>query len=140
MKQRKWHKEIKAWADGAEIQERFMTEDIKEIKWRKTLRNPLWDCDDIEFRIKTQKKEPLIISEEPVAIVYSMQDGYVGQMIKKGLPHKTLLYAHFDESQPKEPQYLYVYVNFNGNYELCMSKETKINRAYIGKIKLEETK
>ena len=103
MKQHKWHKEIKAWADGAEIQERFMTEDIKEIKWRKTLTNPLWDCDDIEFRIKPQKTEPLIISEEPVAVVYSMQDGYVGQMIKKGLPHKTLLYAHQDKPQPKEP-------------------------------------
>jgi hypothetical protein len=30
----------------------------------------------------------------PVAIVYSMQDGYIGQMVVKGVPHKTLLYTH----------------------------------------------
>jgi len=27
MKQRKWHKEIKAWADGVEIQERYIPDD-----------------------------------------------------------------------------------------------------------------
>ena len=33
-------------------------------------------------------------SQEPVALVYSMQDGYVGQMVAKGIPHKTKLYTH----------------------------------------------
>jgi hypothetical protein len=47
-----------------------------------------------------------------------MQDGYVGQMIKKGLPHKTLLYAHQDEPQPKKPQYLYVYGDIGGIIDL----------------------
>jgi hypothetical protein len=32
--------------------------------------------------------------QEPVAIVYSMQDGYVGQMVVKGISHKTKLYTH----------------------------------------------
>jgi len=31
--------------------------------------------------------------QEPVAIVYSMQDGYVGQMVVKDIPHKTPLYT-----------------------------------------------
>ncbi len=33
-------------------------------------------------------------AQEPVAIVYSMQDGYVGQMVVKDIPHKTPLYPH----------------------------------------------
>jgi hypothetical protein len=33
-------------------------------------------------------------AQEPVALVYSMQDGYVGQMVIKGIPHKTKLYTH----------------------------------------------
>ena len=32
--------------------------------------------------------------QEPVAIVYSMQDGYIGQMVVKDIPHKTKLYTH----------------------------------------------
>jgi len=32
--------------------------------------------------------------QEPVAIVYSMQDGYIGQMVVKNIPHKTPLYTH----------------------------------------------
>lgn len=32
--------------------------------------------------------------QEPVGIVYSMQDGYVGQMVVKGIPHGTKLYVH----------------------------------------------
>lgn len=50
MKQHKWHKEIKAWADGAEIE--FKTED----GWLNT-GDPEWiEC--IEYRIKPQPKEP----------------------------------------------------------------------------------
>ena len=52
MKQHKWHKEIKAWADGAEI-EMFLP--ISET-WVFVVK-PHWD-DDIEYRIKPQPKEP----------------------------------------------------------------------------------
>jgi len=53
MKQHKWHKEIKAWADGAEIQFKYhyenewVDEDI-----------PDWSDVELEFRIKPQPKEP----------------------------------------------------------------------------------
>ena len=55
MKQHKWHKEIKAWADGAIIQE-----DISEIKEEPIwidMEFPQWD-EFTEFRIKPQPKEP----------------------------------------------------------------------------------
>ena len=157
----KWHKEIKAWADGAEIEARFKDEMTGWSEWDSMSSTCRFSEDDWwEYRIKpqpkewlstsikdntifnTQPKEPLIIPEEPVAVVYSMQDGYVGQMIKKGLPHKTLLYAHLDEPQPKEPQYLYVWLDKEedriefDHYSVGDVKEDEVYK-YIGKIKLE---
>ena len=51
----KWHKEIKAWADGAKIE--FKDEsDLNE--WLDT-DAPFWeDGEGIEYRIKPQPKEP----------------------------------------------------------------------------------
>lgn len=57
MKQRKWHKEIKAWADGAEIQERYIPDDDIWITLKED-DEPLWHCNDYEYRIKPQPKEP----------------------------------------------------------------------------------
>jgi len=51
MKPHKWAKEIKAWADGAEIECRQFGKD----EWHKT--NPQWN-DFYEYRIKPQPKEP----------------------------------------------------------------------------------
>jgi hypothetical protein len=53
-KQHKWHKEIKAWADGAEI-EMYIDE-----KWIDIL-FPLWHQDN-HYRIKPQPKEPQYIN------------------------------------------------------------------------------
>ena len=52
MKQHKWHKEIKAWADGAEIERWYWQYD----GWGTAL-NPNWD-ERYEYRIKPQPKEP----------------------------------------------------------------------------------
>ena len=52
MAQHKWHKEIKAWADGAEIEMKFPDTD-----WMQNM-NLMWDLDNAEFRIKPQPKEP----------------------------------------------------------------------------------
>ena len=49
----KWHKEIKAWADGAEIE--YFDDDIRE--WRNCTGHTLWFEDDT-YRIKPQPKEP----------------------------------------------------------------------------------
>ncbi len=50
MKQHKWHKEIKAWADGAEIEEFAygVWEERDQPKWHL----------NYQYRIKPQPKEP----------------------------------------------------------------------------------
>ena len=52
MTQHKWHKEIKAWADGAEIEFRYERDGL----WAVTI-NPQWWDEDVEYRIKPQPKE-----------------------------------------------------------------------------------
>jgi len=87
MKQHKWHKEIKAWADGLTIQYK----DENFPNWIDIL-YPDWDTKSyIEFRIKPQ---------------------------------------------PKEPQYLYVYLD--DDYEFSPIPLTN-EWEYIGKIKLEDS-
>jgi hypothetical protein len=55
MKPHKWHKEIKAWADGAEIEYGFAIN--KTPEWFDDDDNPCWDDDTLVFRIKPQPKE-----------------------------------------------------------------------------------
>jgi len=52
--QHKWHKEIKAWADGEQIQFKLSDE------WHNWMYGfePLWDIDEYEYRIKPHPKEP----------------------------------------------------------------------------------
>lgn len=53
MKQHKWHKEIKAWADGAEIEMR-----VSNInQWKDANKSIDWD-NYCEYRIKPQPVEP----------------------------------------------------------------------------------
>jgi hypothetical protein len=53
MAQHKWHKEIKAWADGAKIE--FYHSSY--AKWVDAPYNPDWSG-NIKYRIKPQPKEP----------------------------------------------------------------------------------
>jgi hypothetical protein len=55
-KQHKWHKEIKAWADGAEIEE-FDWEVTGKDGWYVT-ELPEWNNARYKYRIKPQPKEP----------------------------------------------------------------------------------
>lgn len=61
MAQHKWHKEIKAWADGAEIEESFLVEtnhgEFDWCAWRST-KSPEWETVEYMYRIKPQPKEP----------------------------------------------------------------------------------
>ena len=54
MKQHKWHKEIKAWADGAEIQIKSKSDGT----WVDCIDGLLTFSKDFEYRIKPQPKEP----------------------------------------------------------------------------------
>lgn len=58
MKQHKWHKEIKAWADGAEIETKYGEHDWEVEHY------PNWHSDQVEYRIKPQSKEPQYLSVE----------------------------------------------------------------------------
>ncbi len=53
----KWHKEIKAWADGAEIEIRFSNRKEHCDGWTLMVAD-CWNDDEFEFRIKSQPKEP----------------------------------------------------------------------------------
>ena len=57
MKPHKWAKEIKAWADGAEIEQRLYKSD-GWTKWEIPAYTPTFYTDGAEFRIKPQPKEP----------------------------------------------------------------------------------
>lgn len=54
MKSHKWAKEIKAWADGAEIEYKSIHSDDN---WALDYQ-PDWDDDNYDYRIKPQPKEP----------------------------------------------------------------------------------
>ena len=64
MKQHKWHKEIKAWADGAEIE-------CKDGNAWWFHENPDWSDKAAEYRIKPQPKEPQYL--------YVYKNGYSGE-------------------------------------------------------------
>jgi hypothetical protein len=49
----KWHKEIKAWADGEEIEAKW---NVTQSKWFVDP-IPRWNNDEWEYRIKSQPKE-----------------------------------------------------------------------------------
>jgi hypothetical protein len=57
MKQHKWHKEIKAWAEGGDIELRFSDRQKHFDDWSPLIAE-CWDDDAFEFRIKPQPKEP----------------------------------------------------------------------------------
>lgn len=89
MKQHKWHKEIKAWADGAEIEYK---NNSRKMCWTKC-ESPVFDTEaGYEYRIKPQ---------------------------------------------PKESQYLYVFLDASANTFLRIHTGSNKCDTYIGKIKLE---
>jgi hypothetical protein len=55
--QHKWAKEIKAWADGAEIEFRFPNSKSQN-EWKCLGDDADWSIEGCEFRIKPQPKEP----------------------------------------------------------------------------------
>ena len=80
MKQHKWHKEIKAWADGAEIE----ANKHNEHNYWHTVLNPNWNECGVEFRIKPQPKEPqylyaflLEVGTEQGQIVFGLDDSHI---------------------------------------------------------------
>ncbi len=149
MKQHKWHKEIKAWANGAQIQVK------NEEHWEDIEKDEvLILSDEMEYRIKPQPKTPKQAWDEELTRsyketiierlrnddkfydeVFSAYDNAKDNEIKpqpipKGFP------CNNSPTGIKEPQYLYVYLD--DDYEFSPIPLTN-EWEYIGKIKLEES-
>ena len=75
MKQHKWHKEIKAWADGAEIEFKVNGEG----DWTLLKGTPYWECTNDIFRIKPQ----------PYQVLKEMIDGCNNIMQDKEMPKEA---------------------------------------------------
>ena len=79
MKPHKWAKEIKAWADGAEIEQK-----IGET-WHQVL-TPSWTR-DTEYRIKPQPKEPQYLyvygRDGEIGYIYSEPRGWSEDLLGK---------------------------------------------------------
>lgn len=94
MKQHKWAKEIHAWADGAEIEEKLI---IATSKTWKITHNPEWNHEKLDFRIKPQTKEPqyLFAYRTNEGIKFSetyygyTEDVFLGAIELKELLHET---------------------------------------------------
>lgn len=128
--QHKWHKEIKAWADGAEI-EKWMLNDT----WQIELRPDWWDYE--RYRIKPPAK---CITKECTNHVG--EGKFVGDLCAPCWDYitngKGVHSQAYRNAQPKEPQYLYVYLDYGGITLLTNKLQVPAeNVNYIGKIKLE---
>ena len=127
MKPHKWAKEIHAWADGAEIEWKAL---ITYDKWTDVgCSNPMWHRTDVEFRIKPQ---PCVNEDEPRGC-YRVRCQLGKKCVDDEMSHRL--------PQPKEPQYLYVYMNNKCEYFVHEASMADIDSDgaldYIGKIKLE---
>jgi hypothetical protein len=81
----KWHKEIKAWADGAEIEEKYVGGMC--IKDWTTQNSPAWHTEiGYVYRIKPQPKKPQYINVygylENQNVIFRQQIGmpYIGKI------------------------------------------------------------
>ena len=88
MKQHKWHKEIKAWADNAEIQWKAA---VTSDEWLDVADGvPMWHRHDVDFRIKPQPKEPQYLYvyqcksdgkyEFTSSMIYEYPKNYIGKI------------------------------------------------------------
>lgn len=129
MQKHKWHKEIKAWADGAEIE---VKSNYYKMCWTKCLILE-WENEHYEFRIKPHAK--CIVKD---CTNHVNEGKFVGDLcgpcwdyITNGKGVHSQAYRN---AQPKQPQYLHVY-GYLENQNICFQQQ--IGMPYIGKIKLE---
>jgi hypothetical protein len=134
MKPHKWHKEIKAWADGAKIEWKYPEED--EDEWAEEKSNPDWEDKEKEYRIKPQPNTNDFWDDK--TLVDKIKECCKRNYVK--ISEHGAVYLTPKNNQPKEPQYLYVWRNHRGEVLLHDGdkiKETPIEYKHIGKIKLE---
>ena len=148
MKPHKWAKEIKAWADGAEIE--YAVANSLNYEWHPLDSVNRFEHRNTNFRIKPQPKEDII----------KMTCCFCGQVIPYNTYHacttehnvkpqpKDLkekieriaakVLSEGFSTQPVEPQYLYAYFDYKKlaiNWSISGGNTGQGD--YIGKIKLE---
>jgi len=142
MKQHKWHKEIKAWADGAEVEFRYS----HEGKWSEWEFEsvPIWTVgEEYQYRIKPQPKTPKQAWDEELTRSYKET---IIERLRNDDKFYDEVFSAYDNAkdneikpQPKEPKYLYV-LRRSGTSEYFLkpfpSDSTDVNN--IGKIKMED--
>ncbi len=143
MTKHKWAKEIKAWADGAEIESRYLGRYDDNDGWQHD-KDPEWNENDWQFRVKSKHLNvPQQIEKawnDAVAVVTPdnkvqlLKEVYVGDLLYKAQKQPT----------PQEPQYLYVYRGGLGSTIVLSEYSPDSGRvnirdfSYIKKIKLEQ--
>lgn len=117
MTKHKWHKEIKAWADGAEIEMRYKGTDGKWSQWMKAHTEnsaPDWDSEIEEYRIKPIMTCKCIVKD---CQNHTHEGRFVGELcmpcwdyITNGNGVHSQAYRNAKQtcSALKEPSYLYV--------------------------------
>ncbi|CAB4133202.1 hypothetical protein UFOVP250_64 [uncultured Caudovirales phage] len=137
MKPHKWAKEIKAWADGAEIEFRF--KDHLGQSWSDWLpaTKPNFDAENAQYRIKPQPKDSdyINIAKEHYANLRKYEKKLWEEVCVKVMND----FMDGIKPQPKEPQYLYVYGDDEtGKVSMDLMKmSARFGQPYKGKIKLE---
>jgi hypothetical protein len=138
--QHKWHKEIKAWADGAEIEIRFYDEQSYEYSSWVLDKTFNWDILNAEYRIKPQPFAKCIVKD---CMNHTNEGSFVGELCAPCWDYITngngVHSQAYRNAHPKEPQYLYAYEDLQWDlysYKLCRRKGDF--GTYIGKIKLED--
>lgn len=133
-KQHKWHKEIKAWADGAEIEYKFVQENNVWSEWEITNRPYFDERSDYKYRIKSQGTKCITKDCEN----HTSEGKFVGDLCKPCWDYivngKGVYSQAYRNAQPKKPKYLYVYESMAG---ITFSKHKGTTTFCIGKIKLE---
>ena len=136
MKPHKWAKEIKAWADGAEIE---MYKGLNDDIWDDAP-NPNWNNSSLIYRIKPQPKEPIInIDELGRNYTRALHDSLIKHKQNLEIEIANIIHEALNEikPQPKEPQYLYAHQGKNQVWFSRHNHSDELNNC-IGKIKLED--
>ena len=138
MAQHKWAKEIKAWADGAEIEWQNKGS-YSENAWH-ICNKPDWHSTNMEYRIKSHAK---CITKDCTNHVN--EGKFIGDLCAPCWEYitngKGIHSQAYRNAQPKEPQYLYAW--FEPNYgKSYITANTSVHSIpsgykYLGKIKLE---
>ena len=118
MKPHKWAKEIKAWADGAEIEYNLCKKKFKQDTDWAVMPDSEYGCikmfddPDLLFRISHRPKEPIInIDELGRNYTRALHDSLIKHKQNLEIEIANIIHEALNEikPQPKEPQYLYIF-------------------------------